>query len=99
MKNIKSYGCVATMCSLAVNQQCFLIDLWSPPPPIPRAIQIQQDEGDSKLALRLAIAKYHIAGPKHEIGTLSRRYPINHSTLQRYNREIMMSGSQYKNVN
>ena len=50
--------------SLTKDQQCFLTDLWPWPPPIPRTTQIQCDIGDSKLALRLTIAEYHIVDPK-----------------------------------
>ena len=49
------------MHSLAKDQLCFLTDLLPPSPPIPKATQIQCDEGDNKLALRLAIADYHMA--------------------------------------
>ena len=51
-------------------------------------------EGDSRLALRLAIVEYLIAEPKSNINVLSRRYSISYSTLRRY-REVMMIGSQY----
>ena len=83
------------MCSFIKDQKCFLMDLLQPPPPTPRAMQIQHEEGDSKLALRLAIADYHIAD-QNLFGTLSRKYSMSCSTLQRYIRETMMSDNQYK---
>ena len=36
-------------------------------PAIPKATQIQCDEGDSRLALRLARAEYHMVEPKTKI--------------------------------
>ena len=64
-KYIKNYEYVtAEMCSLEIDQQCFLINLFSPTPLIPKATQIQYDEGDSRLAFRLAIAEHHMAEPK-----------------------------------
>ena len=66
---------------LAKHQQCFLVELLSLPPPIPKGTQIQYDEGDNRLVLRLAIAKFHMARPKPKIRVLSRKYSIIHSTL------------------
>ena len=81
---------------LTKDQQCFLVYLLVLPPPIPKATQIQCDEGDSRLALTIAIAKYHMAEPNPKISVLSRRYPITHSTFKRYTGEFMMNGSQYQ---
>ena len=49
--------------------------------PTPRGTQIQHDEGDTKLTLRLAIAEYHMADPKPKIDALLRRCSISHSTF------------------
>ena len=42
---------------------CILITI---NPPIPKVTHIQCDEGDNRLALRLGIAEYQIAEPKHK---------------------------------
>ena len=84
------------MLSLAMDQHDFLVDLLPLLPPISKTTLIQCDEGDSKLALRFAIAEYHIAEPKPKTGTLWINYSISHSSLQRYTIGTMMSGSQYK---
>ena len=49
------------ICSLVKDLQCFIIDLLPLSPPIPKTTQKQCDEGVSRLALRLAIAEYHMA--------------------------------------
>ena len=69
------------MFSLMNYQQCFLMDLLPPPPPIPKATQIECDEGENKLSLRWPIAEYHMAEQKPKIGTLSMKYSISHFTL------------------
>ena len=46
------------MCLLAKDQHCFLVNLSPPLLPIPKATQIQCYEGDSCLALRLAITEH-----------------------------------------
>ena len=81
-----------------INKQCFLTDLLPPPPPIPNVTQrcVECDEGDNRLALWLAIAEYSMTEPKPKISVLVRRYSIGSSTLWRYNGEMPMSGSQYK---
>ena len=84
------------MCSLPKDQQCFLVDLLPLPPCIPKVTQIKYDKGDSRLTLRLSIAKYHMVEPKPKISVLSRRYSISHSTLRRYTGEDKKSVSQYK---
>ena len=49
-----------------------------------------------RLGHRLTIAEYHMEEQKPKISVLARRYSISCSTLQRYIKEIMMSGSQYE---
>ena len=70
------------MHSLAKDDQCFLVDLLPPPPPIPKAIQIQCDDGDRRLPLSVAIAEYHMAKPKSKITILVRRYSIVQEKLR-----------------
>ena len=84
------------MCSLEIDQQCFLINLFSPTPLIPKATQIQYDEGDSRLSLRLAIAEYCIPDQNLKKNNLAQRYSIRHFTLQRYAEVVIVSGTQYK---
>ena len=46
---------------LAKDQQCFLVDLLPMSPPMPKATQIQCDEGNS----RIPIAEYHMEYQGH----------------------------------
>ena len=71
IKNFKDV--TMEMCSLTKNQQHFLMDLLPSHQPISRATQMQHEEGDPKLALRLATTEYHTADPKPKIGTLSKK--------------------------
>ena len=80
---------------LANDHQYFYVDLLSPPQAIPKATVIQQDEGDSRLALTLDIAKNHMAEPQSKIHVPSRRYSVSCTTFRKYT-EVMMSGSQGK---
>ena len=84
------------MQSLTKDQQCFLVDLLPVPLPILKTTQIQCDKGHSRLALRSAIADYHVLELKHKLHFLSRRCSFNHSTLRRYPGEVMMSDIQYR---
>ena len=54
------------MSSLYPNQQSFLQNILPLPLPIPRATQIQQKEGNKRLALWFPIVEYHMADPKLE---------------------------------
>ena len=65
------------MCSLSKYQQCFLVNLLPLPPPIPNATQIQYNKGDSRLAPRLAIAKYNMAESKHKISVFHRHTSLS----------------------
>ena len=56
---------------LEIDQQFFLINLMPSPPQIPNAMEVQCDEGGSRLALLLAIAEYHMAGPRFIISVLA----------------------------
>ena len=79
---------IMEMHSLAKNQQCFPYGFVATTLCISKATQIQCDEGDSRLGLRLTIAEYNITELKHKIIVLSRRYSISHSTLGRYTGKV-----------
>ena len=69
------------MSSFSKDQQCFLLDLLSLPSPFQKATQIQLHEGDTRLVLKLAIAKYPMTEPKPIRSVLSWRYSIRPATL------------------
>ena len=81
-KYVTNYEHVTTeMHSLETDQKFLIL----------KAMQIQCDDDDSRLALRVATDEYCMAELKPKI-----KFFISHSTLQSYNGELVMSASQYK---